>query len=59
MKYNVYITRTYKQEFVVDADSAEEALDLAQEAFEELEINGYEMLQYEEYAELIDDENDI
>lgn len=51
MRYKVYITRTFGDYFEVDADDEIEAINRAEDEFDKLTINGYEMLQYEQDLE--------
>ena len=51
MKYKVFITRTFGDYFYVDAENEEQAIDKAEEEFEEIVIHGYEMLPFEQEIE--------
>lgn len=51
MKYTVYITRTFQDTFEIEAENEEQAIDKAEEQFEEIVVHGYEMLPFEQDIE--------
>lgn len=55
MKYKVIVERLVSHEFEVEADSEEEADELAEREFDDLEFQGYEL--YTTYNNVIEEIN--
>ena len=55
-KYTVYVTRTFQEYFIVTAENEEKAIDKAEELFEKITVNGYEMLPFE--VEIYEEQGD-